>query len=66
MVESRELGAIESGVGRDVLRVARVRCAVKRPMLVPIEDRRVEARKLIREDWRERESMEGGNYVQLR
>ena len=69
-MDSRELGAIESaGVGRGVLIVARVRFTVKRPILYPVYLKDEDARKLIREDWRERESMEGKrgiNYVQLR
>lgn len=63
IVERRELAAIEStGVRRGELMVARVRL-VKRPgRICPTEDRvkDEEARKLIRDDWMERESMEGG------
>lgn len=63
IVERRELAAIESaGVKRGELMVARVRL-VKRPgRICPTEDqvRDEEARKLIRDDWMERESMERG------
>jgi hypothetical protein len=61
IVERREVGAIESaGVGRGELMVARVRFTVKGPRMdCLIKDRDEEARKLIRGDWRERDSMEG-------
>jgi hypothetical protein len=63
IVERRELVAIGSaGVKRGELMVARVRL-VKRPgRICPTEDRvrDEEARKLIRDDWMGRESMERG------